>query len=51
MECAFNTTTVPVIKCLNFNQYPMLNEKKVLVLEMGNKAFRDKGTLGLQIIQ
>lgn len=29
----------------------MLNEKKVLVLEGGNKAFRDEGTLGLQIIQ
>lgn len=54
MECAFNNTTVSVIKCPNFNQYPMLNEKKVLVLGWGggwgwDKAFMDEGTLGLQM--
>ena len=32
MECAFGNTIISVIKCPDFDQYPVLSEKKVLVL-------------------
>lgn len=37
MECALSNAATSVIKCPNFNQYPMLSEKKVLVLQGGIK--------------